>query len=512
MNQDQRLRLFAADSDDPRAASALAALDDVHVVIDPGADMTSAHVPALIALAALLARLVGDVSTTRPVPAPLNWWGVRNVDEIIELVKGMRSARSMGQPRRMVRVTFGAEGVAPGDLSVGGGDLIAGVGLDPLALQPAQHALGVHAAACLAVGQILNRVLGEHGYPGVVLDAPYALDLTTHRPVQGQIRPTPEPSTAEGPLAIAVAGVGSVGTSMLALLAMAVGVRRGHRASPPLYVTAIDGDLLDPRRNPFRYPALRGGEQGAKVDWIASRLREFGIAADAAPCSVGEWATAQPKPGFDGLMVSSVDTVPARLDVADVLARETLSIGVSGLALHVQRERFGDDLCCPFCDYVSADPPASQAQVYSNLTGLAVSRVLQLLDGDSCLVAADVDAVIASGRVPSLRRADFVGFRLADLVHEVYAEAPLRTGAQDAGTIAVAAPHVSWFAGVLAAVEVLKQLDGLPLLDRRVDVDLGGLPPGVVRRIPADRTGRCVCRSAVRRRWVDRLYGTGAGG
>ncbi|MHA6781876.1 hypothetical protein ACVGOW_12910 [Pseudonocardia saturnea] len=510
MSHDQRLRLLAASPNDKRATAALTALDDVHVVIDPGAEMASVHVPALIALAALLARLVGRVSIARPVAAPPNWWGVGSVGEIVDVVEGLRAALPARLPSRTLRVTFGAEGVAPADLGVGGGDLIAGVGLSPVVLDPAVHALGVHAAACLAVGQVLNRVLGGLGYPGVVLDEPYALDLITHRPIHGARAEAPRlssPSPPARPLDIAVAGVGSVGTSTLALLAMSVGGRRGGRPAPAeLHVTAIDGDRLDPRRNPFRYPALRGGEQGNKADWIVGRLREFGIAADAASCGVGKWAMTRPQPGFDGLLVSSVDTVPARLDVADVLARETLSVGVSGLALHAQRERFADGLCCPFCDYVSADPPATQAQVYATLTGLSVARVLQLLDGDASLTAADLEAVAATGRVPDHRRAELVGFRLADLVREAYAEAPLRTGAPDSGTVAVAAPHVSWFAGVLAAVEVLKQLEGLPLLDRRVDVDLGGLPPGVVRRVPADRTGHCVCRSAVRRRWVERMY------
>jgi hypothetical protein len=510
VNHDQRLRLLGSRPDSAQATVALAALDDVHVVVDPGPEVDAAHVSALIALVALLARLVGDVSITRPVPSPLNWWGVRGVEEIVGVVERLRPHPSRA-PRRTLRVTFGAQGVQPGDLGVGGGDWTAGVGLDPVVLHPATHALGVHAAACLAVGQILNRVLGGLGYPGVVLDAPYVLDLITHRPVQGASgAPAPEPSSPARPLDLAVAGVGSVGSSALALLAMATGAPSGQRqAWQGLHVTAIDADRLDPERNPFRYPALRGGEQGDKATWMANRLRAFGINADAAPCSVGEWAAAQPHPGFDGLLVSSVDTVPARLDVADVLARETLSLGVSGLALHVQRERFGDGLSCPFCEYVSADPPASQAQVYATVTGLPVARILQLLDADASLTAADLDAAVTAGRVPEYRRVRLAGSRLADLVREAYAEAPLRTGEPGDGAVAVAAPHVSWFAGVLAAAEVLKQLDGLPVLDRRVDVDLGGLPPGVVRRVSADATGRCICRSAVRRRWAERLYHTG---
>ena len=68
---------------------------------------------------------------------------------------------------------------------------------------------------------------------------------------------------------------------------------------------------------------------------------------------------------------------------------------------------------------------------------------------------------------------------------------------------------MSWFAGVLAAVELVKQLRGLPTLPGRVDVDLAGLPPGAVRIMPCDSTGRCLCHSSVRRRAWMRLYDAG---
>ncbi|WP_232661265.1 hypothetical protein [Pseudonocardia sp. TRM90224] len=508
---DPRLRLLGTLSHTEQSVAALAALDDVRVVIEVGKEAGAAHTCSLIALSGLLARLVGDVSISRVIPAPGNWWGVGTVGEIVEVVQRLWP-RPATAPKRQLRVTVGARGVSAGDVGVGGGDWTAGLGVAPVALDPASHALGVHAAACLAVGQVLNRVLGNLGYPGLILDGPYALDLLTHRPGRSAPAAVGGQLVSPGALEVAVAGVGSVGTSTLALLAMAIATPHravGDRRS--VRVTAIDADDLDPNHNPFRYPALRGGELGNKAVWATGRLREFGIVADAAPHGVAQWAVARDRPGFDGLLISSVDTVSGRLDVADVLARETLSLGVSGLALHAQRERFADGLRCPFCDYVCADPPATQAQVYAEVTGLPVARILQLLHHDTRLTDTDVGFAVTAGRVPPHRRTDVVGYRLADLVREAYAEAALRpAGPAGEGAVAVAAPHVSWFAGVLAAVEVVKQLDGLPLLDRRVDVDLGGLPPGVVRRVLADATGRCVCRSAVRRRWTKQLYGAPA--
>jgi hypothetical protein len=73
--------------------------------------------------------------------------------------------------------------------------------------------------------------------------------------------------------------------------------------------------------------------------------------------------------------------------------------------------------------------------------------------------------------------------------------------------VLVSAPCVSWMAGVLATSEVAKAAAGLPLVDRRVDLDLSGLPLGAVRRLPRDRSGRCLCAPPFRQRAAHRLYG-----
>jgi hypothetical protein len=73
--------------------------------------------------------------------------------------------------------------------------------------------------------------------------------------------------------------------------------------------------------------------------------------------------------------------------------------------------------------------------------------------------------------------------------------------------VAVASPQVSWFAGTLVAAELVKHMLGLPTVDRRVDIDVAGLPAGVVRSPLADPTGTCICHSSVRRRWYRMLYG-----
>ena len=109
----------------------------------------------------------------------------------------------------------------------------------------------------------------------------------------------------------------------------------------------------------------------------------------------------------------------------------------------------------------------TQAEVYVELTGLDLARVLQLLDGSTQLTEQDLATAVAANKLPAYRAAGLAGRRLEDLVNRVYAEAQIRTAA---GTpaLTVAFPHVSWFAGVLAAVEIVKQIRGLPVLQGRV--------------------------------------------
>lgn len=510
MTGDPRARLLeGADPDGYVARPVLEDLDRVRVVVRAGADVTGSSSVAAAAFIGICARLFGDVVIEAPLPLAPNWWGATDADALLDLLAGVRPRP--GTPRaRDVIVTFG-DAVAAGDWGVGGDDYTARLGREPQPLLPGRHALGVHAAVCLAVSQLLVEVLAPHGFGGVPLRAPYVLNLIDHRAVEAAPQdPARRPAGADR-LHVAVAGVGSVATSALALLAGAVApALAGHREDSHLDLVLVDPDRFDPTRNPYRYPALLGGETARKADLVAGRLVALGLDARAEPSSLADWARSRSGPGFDGLVVSSVDTLDGRRDVTDLLAREWLSLGVSGLALHAQRESLGDGFACPFCDYVSAAPPSTRAGVDAETTGLPVTRVLYLLQEGRRLEAADVDAAVAAGRLAADRREQMIGAPLSDLVRQAYAEIALRGAPGQAGTgtpVAVAAPQVSWFAGVLAAVEIVKQLDGLPLLDRRVDVDLAGLPPGLVRRPPEDSTGRCLCRSGTRRRWHRELYG-----
>lgn len=512
MSDDPRLRLLGDQAASEAGNAVLRRLDETAVVVEVGPSADRAARAAIAAFVAMIARLVPEVVIDSPNELPANWWKATSWDDLLVRLLAVRPLSGV-PAARWIKVGFGVahDGC---DLYVGGGDWNVFLSNAPVELEDRNdHALGVHAASCLAVSQILIKVLAEVGFPGVAIFERVETNLVDHGLHAVDPRKLLGPSSGDVRcLQAGFLGVGSVGTSALALLATVCSpvLNPDTRLAEAVRVTAVDKDVFDPDRNPYRYPALAGGETAAKASGMMDRLREFGIMANAVVKDVASWNMSKSEPGWHGVLVSSVDTITGRLDVADVLAERTLSAGVSSTELHVQWERFADGYACPFCDFVRADPPLTQAGVFSEVTGIPVARVLALLQDGAVMYPDDVEMAIVAGTVPAHRRSALVGAPLSDLVRQAYAEAEVRPGGESAETdvIAVASPQVSWLAGTLIVAELIKDLLDLPLVQRRVDLDVAGLPAGLVRIVPADTTGTCVCRSGVRARWYRELYST----
>ncbi|KQQ39541.1 hypothetical protein [Nocardioides sp. Leaf307] len=525
---DPRLRLLGSQTvggAQGPATQVLRRLDETEVAVAVAADADDAARIAVAAFVTMIARLVPVVVVDDPAGdgrLPNNWWQAASWADLLDKVTPVRPVTDL-PPTRQITVGFGmVEPVC--DVYVGGGDWNVVLADHPVVMETSTvHGLGLHAAGSLAVSQVLIKVLSDLGFPGVEVTGTVETNLIDHRLrlVDATDLTVTNPSAGFEVARTGFLGVGSVGTSAMALLATACSpVLNGSAATAALAaaleVTAVDKDVFDPDRNPYRYPALLGGETGKKSAGMVERLQRLGLTAEAHDTDVATWNTTKNEPGWHGVVVSSVDTLSGRLDVADVLSKATLSAGVSGTELHVQWERFADGFACPFCDYVRADPPLTQAGVYSQITGIPIPRVLALLQDGAVLTASDVDMAIAAGRVPAQRRDALVSAPLSDLIRQAYAEAEMRPQCGDAGAdaangngdvIAVASPQVSWFAGTLIAAELVKHMLGFPTADRRVDLDVAGLPAGIVRRPPADATGTCICHSGVRRRWYRTMYG-----
>ncbi len=488
MLNDPRISLAAA-VDPALGDQALRAFDAIQPIlrIDDGNRFAA---NAAASSLAMLSRIFPHTRLEGDAELGYNVWGARSLGQLVEILAAVRPTPARA-PEQQVVVAIG-DGLASADMWLGGDDWTGVVGRGPTPISSTNWGLGLQVAAILGVGEMTKSALASIGVPVMLATGDLVWNLLDYsrRPASA----TAESVAAASPIRIAILGCGSVGTSASAMLAL-------EQLSGTC--TAVDGDSFDPRRNPFRYPALLGTETGQKAPWVSDVLSRAGWASTGEARSVGEWAIDQPEPGFRGMVVSSVDERSGRMEVADLLAETTLSVGVRGLALHLQRERLGDAYACPFCEFVDVAPPSTQAGALASLTGLSIERVLSLQEGGA-LSPEDVAAGLAAGRVRPERAPELVGRRLADLVREGYSEA---TVTAPEGSIRIAAPHVSWLAGLLPVAEVVKAACGLPQIERRVDVDLTGLPTGFTRSVPRDRSGRCLCSSAGRQRWAARLYG-----
>ncbi len=487
---DRRVELSSALTGMGDPAMLTAALDGLRVIVA----LPDCAQPPVVAAAAVMvsmaSRLFGDVAVRGGGRLPANSWGVSTIADAVDVFRDHHGGRASVE--REVVVSFGETATAA-NWYVGGDDWTAVVSARPAALGPCPlGGLGLQAAAALGFGEILKSVLAPLGMRCVKPSGTLVWNL-----LDGRLAPAPQVGIfrhLDAP-PVAVLGAGSLGSSAGAVLAMT-----------PLRGVAhvVDPDRFDPDRNTYRYPAVAPGTTGPKASWVARVLEGSGWEAAATTATVRDWGRARSAPGFDGLALVSVDRVEGRLDAADLLARTTVSAGVAGLALHVQRSIAFDAFACSYCAYVDVAPPMSQVEVYAALTGLEHGRIAQLLDGDE-LDSGDVAAAVSAGKIAGAGAERLVGGRLEDLLHRHYAQARVPMGGE--GLVAdVSAPHVSWLGGVLLAAEVVKAAAGLPPLDRRVELDLSGVPLGGWRRPRREASGRCICASPIRRHLANRLY------
>jgi hypothetical protein len=495
-------------------------LDTTQVVVHVDPTDGRAAVLAAAALVSMSARLVGQVSVPPLALPPVNPWAVATLAGVVE---ASRLDGPHPTVERTISVGIGVAG-RDVDIAVGGDDWTAVV-----ARRPAHHGavavgpcplggLGLQAAAALAFGEVVKDLLGPVGMRCVPIEDEGELvwnladgGLAAH-PVAVPRLPVRTPR-------VALLGAGSVGSSAAAILSMT-----------PLVgpVNVVDPARFDPARNAYRCPGVPATCREPKADWAARLLAAKGWNTRAHRMTVAEWTAARGEPGFAGLALVSVDNVDGRRDAGELVAQATVAAGVAGSALHVHRHVAGDDLACPYCELVDGRRWRGQATVYARL-GLTLFRLEALLDG-ARLTPDDIATAIWTGSVDPQAIDDLPGGQLTDLLGRHYATIGVVSatagpddhvsaggGAGDPGGAVtglaglpglarVSAPHVSWLAGTLLATEVVKAAFDVPGLDRRVEVDLSGVPLGGWRRPRPDPSGRCPCTHGSRRELARSLY------
>jgi hypothetical protein len=231
-----------------------------------------------------------------------NPWGVEALADLPNRIATCRPTPTL-DPTKDIVIGAGTD-VSGAELWLGGDDWTALAGPEPAPMTPNEHAFGVHAAAALTAGEVMKRVLGPLGMINVPMTAPLVWNLLDYRlAAAGSIAPSTFRS-----LEVAVFGAGSVGSSAVGLLICDPGATG--------IAVVVDPDSFDPSRNPYRYPASTGAEMGSKSDWVAGLLSKAGWTASACCQGVAEWTRSQVAPGWSGIVLSSVDRVDGRLDVA----------------------------------------------------------------------------------------------------------------------------------------------------------------------------------------------------
>lgn len=476
----------AADAD-----TVLHALDAIRPVIYIPPGSTPAAARAAAALYSMLRRLHPHTVIEGDALVGPNPWGVASLAALPTAVSGALPTATRGHEQDVAIAVGDRPGGA--QLYIGGGDWTARLGRSPQVVESGRIGLGLHAAATLAAAELMKQILGPLGMASYELGQALEWNLIDY-----QLRPPQiQPDRFGGDAGLVVLfGAGSVGSSTGGVLACVSDV--WGRA------IVVDPDSFDPARNPIRYPAATTATSGLKAPWVAAMLHQAGWRADPFPGRVAEWVALQSYPGLDGLAVSSVDDVGGRLDVADVIARTTLSLGVAGLSVRMVRTEAAEEGACPYCEYANTAQPLSQAAVFAGQTGLTEARVAALILTGETLTAEDVATALAAEKIRVADEADLVGRRFQDLVLRTYAQVSVAPNGQ--GQVNVSAPYVSWMAGVLGAAEIVKRALALPTLDRRIDFDMTGLPQGFVQPTERDATRRCICWSSSRREWATRLY------
>ncbi|MDQ3914263.1 MAG: hypothetical protein M3323_02880 [Actinomycetota bacterium] len=342
----------------------------------------------------------------------------------------------------------------------------------------------VNAAAALAASIIFRELLPE--LPSTALaDVTLEWNLVNY-----ELRHTARISRA-GPVMATCFGGGSVGSSTIytLLLSEAEGV-----------IDLVDPDTLE-ERNRWRYPAFLSESSGPKTGWLEglaadSTLRVQGHQTDAANY-IFDLEDSAP-----ALAISAVDSIAARRDITDLLARTTINVGVNRLSFHVSRHLFGDESGCLYCPFLDVSDPADEVDVYAEMTDLSRGRIRELLRGD---VISEADLAVMHVSVSG----DSVQFPVdefrAFVRRYLYAQAPVAIAG---GEVAVSAPFVSALAGSLAAAEVLKEAaGGEDGVDRRVDVDCSGFPTGFQRAVRRDESRKCLCWDPRRLKKYASLWG-----
>jgi hypothetical protein len=483
------------------------------VVVRIPPDASWARQVAGICLVDLLARLLprlrvdSDPQTAahpRLPPGPQTLTARLDEARTHSLLAGQEA---LGDPALTIAV-----GGAAGDIYIDGDGWLSYLGETPSGLEGVDETnpIGPLAAACRGASQVVQRLLGDR-LPATTRVAESYWSALTLGPVAGPDAGNPPiPSPVLDALLM---GGGSIGGATAYAFARV----------PELggTIAVVDPERLEDRNSRKALLARRAdiAARARKIDVAASELEHLAaLSVDRFEGTLAEYVAAGPADRPLPLVISAVDSIPARRELADHMPLEALNAGCGDTHISVSGHRT-DDGPCIYCLYVDRvlDREATRAKMIQRETGLPPGFIDEYRIKRLGLPQPVLSKIATNrGRPPdSLSHRE--GMTLDELFEAefLYGEVRLQTDDESQSTLQLT--FVPALAGVLLAGEALKAASEelrqyrLGPYGAAPDIEytesLLQAPIGLLTRPPRWPTNECLCRSVRRLRLMRQRYG-----
>lgn len=362
-----------------------------------------------------------------------------------------------------------------------------------------RHPASAMAAAALGTMAALDAALGP------VTPRTICLNLLTYTGDTALNPPLPSPLHLNANFL----GTGSIGSAAVHALALHEDVTGD--------VTLVDPDGFATRNGP-RYATFQHAMVGRKkVSVLESTLSQgTRVHVRALPATIQEWGQTLARDEPVALSVISPDTINARREAADLLARDAVVATAEQTTAIVGHCHFARTIC-PFCLYMPQHAPPNQYQFIAELVGLSEERVKEcyvfraINPAKSRLREADIRLIERKLRMEDGDLTDdWVGKTLAEFVDvfraRLYSTRPYQAG-ESLVEVRVPTSAVSSFSAAMAIAETIKETVS-PLHEAattydRVRVDLSQWS---VDRDKMNRALNCLCDDLDRQKWFGDIW------
>ncbi|MBR0598591.1 ThiF family adenylyltransferase [Sinanaerobacter chloroacetimidivorans] len=498
-------------------------IDDVRVGIQMDDNLAENHYGQILLVVAtnLLARIYTNIALSLPEKTVVMQYS----GETVQLDSYIRSiaidSREGGEDKIMLSndLTGCAAVISIGNIDVpvysaamvyiAANGWLAGISPTPLEMGDIgdKNPCGAVAAACLGVAEIVKLTFdGKLSKPVRMLDGPLVFSTLDYRNnTPNPLNPSIDSLNIESTVLF---GSGSVGSSLLYTMSFL------HDVTGTLHI--VDTDMEVESRNLLRYGYLTVSDIAKfkgkdKVTWAQEKLAKDCPTLVVKPflSSVKDYTNQFGPYNPTKLAISTVDSVPARRDITDFLARRTINAGTGDVRFTISRHGFHDGQACLYCLYLDlANPPANKYTQYAEMTKLQVFRIYELLEDNGVLTENDFELMLRNNIVLPGMKEKIIGKPLLSFIHErFYGEMQIKQ-ANGASERMITLAYITVMTGCLLFAEMIKELSGLSSawVGTLYEQDMLMLPNEMTQHRDPNENGLCLCQNTFRRMVYQEKY------